>query len=238
MSRIAIFSVLCAAACAHDHFNRRDVGEMKNASPAVSPWPGPAADPVAATESVVDRVHGTAVQVYAKVSADKISVVSGVLAGGGLVLTDLRALLVEGPDGDLKPAARIAVLTVGGVFPARIIGGAPGADVAVLELPVPARGLEGSPLAEKAASPGDHLLAVRASLQGEELAFDVIGFSIERAGRGLPATFAGAPVFDAQGELAGLLVNANEREITLVPAPRLLQILDGIHPAAQADEHI
>jgi len=51
MRRFAAISLLCAAACAHDHaFDRREVGAMKNASPAVSPWPGPVSDPIAAGE--------------------------------------------------------------------------------------------------------------------------------------------------------------------------------------------
>src|SRR3954471_22237538 len=48
MSRLAAVLLLGAAACAHDHaFDRREVGAMKNASPAISPWNGPEVDPVA-----------------------------------------------------------------------------------------------------------------------------------------------------------------------------------------------
>lgn len=51
--RVAAILFLGLAACAHDHvLNRREVGAMKNASPAISPWTGPEADPIA-----VGQVH-------------------------------------------------------------------------------------------------------------------------------------------------------------------------------------
>ena len=252
MSRVAAISLLSAAACAHDHaFDRRDVGEMKNSTAAVSAWPGPVADPIAdasthgTVSAVVDHVHETTVEIIATTPEGKTQVASGVLAGGGLVFTDLRALLVEGPDGDLQPADEIAVLTVRGALPAHIVGGALDARVAVLELPEIARGLEGTPLAEGPS--GDPLLALRASRQGSELAFAVIRFSLRpsedalnlRSARGLPVSFAGSPVFDMRGTLAGLLVGGSDGAIALVPPARLLQILDGVHaPSQQADDHI
>jgi hypothetical protein len=75
-------------------------------------------------------------------------------------------------------------------------------------------------------------IAVRASRQGPSLVFDAIGFSVERAGdplgsqsaRGLPINFAGAPVFNARGGLAGLLVGPSGHDIALVPAARLQKI--------------
>jgi len=243
MIRVAAVLLLGVAACAHDHaLDRREVGAMKNASPAISPWIGPEVDPVAddaGPEALVNRVHGMAVQVFAG-RAGRINVASGVLAGGGLVLTDLRALLV-----DAQPATEIAVLTTNGAFPARLAGGALDADVAVLELPEEARVLEGPPLAEEI--PADQLLAVRAAKQGTALLFEVIGFSVKqsedalrlRSMPGLPVSFTGAPVFDTGGELAGLLVGPNEHDVVLVPSARLLEILGHVHPAAaQADDHI
>jgi hypothetical protein len=157
MIRVSAILFLGVAACAHDHvLDRREVGAMENASPAISPWIGPEANPIlvgqtdGGPEAVVNRVHGMAVQVFAAGSGEKINVASGVLAGGGLVLTDLRALLVEDLGGGLQPAAEIAVLTMKGAFPARLAGGALDADVAVLELPEAARALEGPPLADAA----------------------------------------------------------------------------------------
>ena len=243
MSRLVAVLLLGASACAHDHaLDRHEVGAMKNASPAISPWTGPAVDPVAAQgpEAVVDRVHGMAVQVFAANALKKIDIASGVLAGGGLVLTDLRALLVDG-----QPATESAVLTIQGVFPARIVGGAIDAGVAVLELSEAASVLEGPPLAEQTS--GEQLLAVRASKQGTSIGFEVIGFSVKPSPDafriqpmpGVPIGFAGAPVFDAGGELAGLLVGPNERDVVLVPSPRLLEILGQVHPpAVRADDHI
>jgi hypothetical protein len=199
-------------------------------------------------EVIADRMHTKAVQVVASGGGEKVSMASGVLAGDGIVLTDLRAVLAESPGGVLEPAGAIAVVTAVGVFAARLVGAAVDVDIAVLELPQAARGLEGPPLAEGPSESGDRLLAIRASIQGAALFFDVIGFSIERvdgdpdrshATPALPNTFAGAPVFDAQGALAGLLVNPTEQTGVLVPAARLRQILTRArHPAPQVDDHI
>jgi hypothetical protein len=137
------------------------------------------------------------------------------------------------------------VLTTTGAFPARLVDGALDADVAVLELPESGRALEGPPLAE--GTSGDRFLAVRAWKQGAALLFEAIGFSMKqsqdalglRSAPGLPITFAGAPVFDTRGELAGLLVGPSERDVVLVPSARLRQILGRVHPSApQADDHI
>jgi hypothetical protein len=50
VTRIAVVLLLGIAACAHDYraLDRREVGAMENASPVISPWAGPAADPIAA----------------------------------------------------------------------------------------------------------------------------------------------------------------------------------------------
>ena len=254
MTRFAAISFMFAAACAHDHaLDRGQVGAMKNASPAISPWAGPAADPVgeesadAPVVAVVDRVHGMVVQVFAARGPEKINTASGVLAGGGLVLTDMRALLFEGTAGSMQVATEIAVLTSKGAFPARLVDSALDAGVAVLELPEAASELEGPPLAQGSGDVGDQLIAVHASKQGPAIVFDVIGFSVERtanplrlrAAPGLPIAFAGAPVFDAGGELAGLLVGPTGQDIIFVPPARLLQILARVQsPAVQVDEHI
>jgi hypothetical protein len=49
MGRVAAIFLLLAAGCAHDRaLDRREVAAMENASPAISPWAGPPADPIAA----------------------------------------------------------------------------------------------------------------------------------------------------------------------------------------------
>ena len=198
--------------------------------------------------AVADRMHTMAVQVVASGGGEKVNVASGVLAGDGIVLTDLNAVLQQGDGGLPEPAGEIAVLTTKGVFPARIIGAAPDVDVAVLELPLAARGIEGPPLADGPSASGDQLLAIRALKQGAELLFEAIGFSIAGADGDadrlqstsvLPLTFAGAPVFDARGALAGLLVSRNEHDGLLVPAARLRQILTRARTAVgQVYDHI
>jgi len=175
---------------------------MKNASPAISPWAGPAADPVgeesadAPVVAVVDRVHGMVVQVFAARGPEKINTASGVLAGGGLVLTDMRALLFVGPAGSMQVATEIAVLTSKGAFPARLVDSALDAGVAVLELPEAASELEGPPLAQGSGDVGDQLIAVHASKQGPAIVFEVIGFSVERTGN--PLQLRAAPALPHQ----------------------------------------
>ena len=198
--------------------------------------------------AVADRMHTMAVEVVASGGGEKVNIASGVLAGDGIVLTDLNAVLQQGDGGLPEPAREIAVLTTKGVFPARIIGAAPDVDVAVLELPLAARGIEGPALAEGPSASGDQLLAIRALKQGAELLFEAVGFSIVRADGDadrlqstsvLPLTFAGAPVFDARGALAGLLVSRNEHDGLLVPAARLRQILTRARTAVgQVYDHI
>jgi Trypsin-like peptidase domain len=201
-----------------------------------------------ALEEIADRMHVLAVEVVASGGDEKVNFVSGVLAGDGIVLTDLRALLVQAPGGILEPSSEIVVLTAKGVFPARIIGAALDVDVAVLELAQAGHGLEGAPLAEKPTASGDSLLAIRAANQGTSLLFEVISFSIEQAEGdahrlqatpAVPNTFAGAPVFDADGALAGLLVSPREQDGLLVTAARLRQILTRARAAVpQVDDHI
>jgi hypothetical protein len=268
MSRLAPVSLVLSlglAACAHDHaLDRGDVGGMKNDSPAISPWSGPIhSDPIApgvtdaalipdfqqpSLEEVADRMHTMAVQVVASGDGENVSAASGVLVGNGIVLTDLGAVVVKNSDGVLQPASEIAVLTAKGMFGARIVEAALDVNVAVLELPQAARLFEAPPLAEGPSASGDQLLAIRASKQGAALLFEAIGFSIERsegdahrlrATTVLPITFAGAPVFDARGALAGLLVSPGEEEGLLVPAARLREILARVRAAGPpVDDHI
>jgi hypothetical protein len=145
-----------------------------------------------------------------------------------------------------EEASCSAVRTTEGVFPARLVGGAIDSGVAALELPEPARALEGARLAERPS--GDHLLSIRASPgEGAALVYDVIGFSIKpsddalraQSAPGLPFSFAGAPVFDAGGSLEGLLVGPSGQEMVFVRAARLMQILARVHqPAPQDGNHI
>jgi hypothetical protein len=183
-------------------------------------------------------MHTMAVQVLASGGGENVSVASGVLAGDGIVLTDLRAVAVAKPGGVLQPLDQIAVATAKGLLAAHVVGAALDVDVAVLELPQAASGLEGPPLAEEPSGSGDRLLAIRASQQGSQLLFEVIGFSIDQVDGDahrlqstpvLPVNFAGAPIFDADGSLAGLLVSPSEQNGLLVSAARLRQILARIH---------
>jgi hypothetical protein len=268
MSRLATLSLalsLGLAACAHDHaLDRGDIGGMKNESPAISPWSGPVpSDPIApgithaalipdfqqpSLGEIADRMHTMAVQVVASADGENVNAVSGVLVGKGIVLTDLGAVVMKNSEGVLQPAGEIAVLTAKGMFGARIVDAALDVNVAVLELPRAARLFEGPPLAEGPSASGDRLLAIRASKQGAALLFEAIGFSIERAGGEahqlqattvLPIAFAGAPVFDARGSLAGLLVSPGEQDGLLVPAARLREILARVRTAEpQVDDHI
>jgi hypothetical protein len=254
MTRVAGIVFLDVLACAHDPaLGRHGARAAKNVSTALPPWPDP--DPLATAsvdtplKELVGRVHGMTLEVVAASSREKINVASGVLARGGLVLTELRAVLVEGSDGDLQPAAEIAVLTTKGSFPARLAGVDAGVGVAVLGLPEAAGVLEGPRLAESSPGGADQLVALRASKKGPALLFEAIGFFMPgsddplrpRSAPGLPASFAGAPVFETHGQLAGLLIAGSKNNVLMVPAERLLEILDAVHltdDAPLVDEHI
>jgi hypothetical protein len=242
MSRVAGIVFLGVAASAHESaLSPHERRPVKNVSTALSLWPHE--QPLATgsfdapVERLVGRIYGMALEVVAASSPEKINVASGVLAGGGLVLTELRAVLVEGSDGGLQPAAEIAVLTTKGAFRARLAGGDARVGIAVLKLPESAEALDGPPLAEASPRSADQVVALRASKKGPALLFEAIGFSMPssedslrpRPAAGLPASFAGAPVFDGRGKLAGLLVAGSRNDIRLVPAELLLEILDAVH---------
>jgi hypothetical protein len=169
-----------------------------------------------------------AVAIVARASAGDVTVSTGVLAGGGVVLGDLRSVMFDSRDGGIEPALEVTVATAKGTFQARIVGAAPGVDVAVLLLPQEALAWDGVPLAESAPSTGAALVAIRAARPDSPL--QAFQFSLEGArtmllSSAVVADLAGAPVFDGRGDLAGLLVSPDRRNIRFVSASELQQIL-------------
>ena len=196
---------------------------------------------------IAEHAQSMVVQVLAGEDPEDVQLASGVLAGGGIVLTDLRAVLVRQPDGGVAPASNIAVETAKGVFAAHLVAVAIELDVAVLRLPDAALALDGLPIAEEPAGAGDPLVAIRASRGHGGLAFEAIDFSVELADRDgsrlrstpeLPVSFAGAPILDAHGSLAGLLVTSDEEHGLLVPAVALREILRRVRTQAQPSDDI
>jgi S1-C subfamily serine protease len=171
---------------------------------------------------VADRVHALAVLVQARAPielADKTgrvvrtatqSASSGVLMGGGLVLTDLRAVAMR--IGDRLQAAPTINVQIDGVgsFAARLIGADASSGVAVLRLPDAPGGLAGAALAKGDPLAGDAVLAL--GIEGREVT--AVGVVLEQSSdklqtkQPLPEQFWGGPLFDAHGDLVGLALPA------------------------------
>ncbi len=185
--------------------------------------------------AVADRVHELAVQVRARalvsIAGDKgepevheaTSAASGILVGGGLVLTDAGSVMLPSGDG-AEPAASIGV-AVGeiGILSAQVVTADLHLGVAVLRLPDAVGELPGVRFAEDPPRPGDVLIAVGA--HGDSLrAVDATLAGSDRAGlhlsADLPREFRGAPLFDDHGLLVGMV----ERD-RAVPAARLEELL-------------
>ena len=191
--------------------------------------------PRPALQALADHVHEYAVLVTA--GADETGV-SGVLIGDGLVLTELRAVVSQ----DLRGVVvkeDIRVVAAGARVAARMIAAAPDANVAVLQLAAGADSSRAPALAAGPAEAGDPLLAVRASLGGPAtILYDAVEVRIEpgtsageppRMRAALPAGFAGAPVFDARGDLAGLNVMITDTIGVLIPAEALRRLIARVH---------
>lgn len=172
---------------------------------------------------VADKVHALAVLVQARAPielADKTgrvvhtatqSASSGVLMGGGLVLTDLRAVAMR--IGDRLQAAPTINVQIDGVgsFAARLIGADSSSGVAVLRLPDAPGSLPGAALAKGDPLAGDAVLAL--GIEGREVT--AVGVVLEQQSsdklqtkQPLPEQFWGGPLFDAHGDLVGLALPA------------------------------
>ena len=157
--------------------------------------------------AVADRAHAWTVFVTASGGGVKSSA-SGVLIGGGLVLTDLHGLLTREPGGAVVPAEITVVVDGVGPLPARLAGIDAALGIAVLRLPDQARGLPGAAIAAVDPDVADELLAMGT----DGTSVNVLGVKVDhieggvmlRTSAALPASFRGGPLFDARGNLAAL----------------------------------
>jgi S1-C subfamily serine protease len=200
---------------------------------------------------VADRVHALAVLVQAQVPIELTdqsghvvrtatqSASSGVLMGGGVVLTDLRAVAIRVGEGRLKVAPAINVQIDGaGSFAARLIGADASSGVAVLRLPDAPGGLAGAALAKGDPAAGDAVLAL--GVQGRQVT--AVGVVLEQSSdklqtkEPLPEPFWGGPLFDAHGELVGLALPAPDAPPPAAPPTQTPGEPPAATPAQTPDE--
>lgn len=205
--------------------------------------------PLIDLQTVADRVHSLTVEVRARAFvsngrsgeglhvAEALSVASGALLGDGLVVTSLSSVALRRSDGELEPAAEIEVtIDDVGTLPARLVGGDLASDVAVLRLPDQARALSGATLADDDPTAGERVIAI--GVEGD--AVRVVAVSVDRVepngtrdrlytDRALPPPFAGGPLFDSAGHLAGVNTATTADPGLAAPASVLRALLLRMH---------
>ena len=188
-------------------------------------------------KSVADHVHSLTVLVRGRAFVARrdheghlrvnegSSAASGVLVGGGFVVTDLSTVTLPGKDGIPEPVAAIEVAIADvGTVPAQVASLDPDLGVAVLRLPDETRQLPGAVLAREERGETDGYIAIGAN--GTRLtAWPVLagrGGSRLAIDRALPDLFRGGPLFDGHGRLAGVIVGAS----AAIPISQLRPLLD------------
>jgi len=164
--------------------------------------PGPAKQ----LKEVADRLHETVIEVHGTAAAAAGVVTptfgSGVLIGGGLALTTLHTVAGGG---------NVEVQVQGaGTLVAKVVGGFPQIDLAVLRLDN-AAALPSAPLADQPPAVGDALIAMGT----DEDAVSAVGVSVAAVNgdllvlagnRRVDSRFWGGPIFDTQGRLVAIVV--------------------------------
>lgn len=150
-------------------------------------------------KDVADRFHDTVIEVRATGAAVPMYG-TGVLIGGGLALTTLHTV---------SSAGAVEILVQGGApVAARVVGGFPHVDLAVLRLDAPGA-LPSAPLADQAPAVGDALIAMGT----DEDAVDAVGVNVAAvkgdllvlaSTRRVDSRFWGGPIFDTQGRLVAI----------------------------------
>ena len=164
--------------------------------------PGPAKQ----LKEVADRLHETVIEVHgtavAAAGVETPTFGSGVLIGGGLALTTLHTVAGGG---------NVEVQVQGaGTLVAKVVGGFPQIDLAVLRLDN-AAALPSAPLADQPPAVGDALIAMGT----DEDAVSAVGVSVAAVNgdllvlagnRRVDSRFWGGPIFDTQGRLVAIVV--------------------------------
>ena len=164
--------------------------------------PGPAKQ----LKEVADRLHETVIEVHGTAAAaagvETPTFGSGVLIGGGLALTTSHTVAGGG---------NVEVQVQGaGTLVAKVVGGFPQIDLAVLRLDN-AAALPSAPLADQPPAVGDALIAMGT----DEDAVSAVGVSVAAVNgdllvlagnRRVDSRFWGGPTFDTQGRLVAIVV--------------------------------
>ena len=161
---------------------------------------------------------------------EAVSEASGVLVGEGLVVTTLHAVALPGSDGQPRPVSEVQVVVAGlAAFPARVAALEPVLGLAVLELSGPTEHLGGAALARLPAGAGDALIAVAClgdRWSAVEAAVEDGGPLRLRTAAPLDSRFWGAPLFNREGELAGLLTPDARGQTALIAADLIRALLE------------
>ena len=162
--------------------------------------------PAKQLKEVADRLHETVIEVHGTAAAaagvETPTFGSGVLIGGGLALTTLHTVAGGG---------NVEVQVQGaGTLVAKVVGGFPQIDLAVLRLDN-AAALPSATLADQPPAAGDALIAMGA----DEDAVSAVGVSVVAvngdllvlgSNRRIDSRFWGGPIFDTQGRLVAIVV--------------------------------
>ena len=157
-------------------------------------------------KAVADRLHETVIEVRGTAAAaagvETPTFGSGVLIGGGLALTTLHTVAGGG---------NVEVLVQGaGTVVAKVVGGFPQIDLAVLRLDN-AAALPSATLSDQPPAVGDALIAMGT----DEDAVNAVGVSVAAVNgdllvlagnRRVDSRFWGGPIFDTQGRLVAIVV--------------------------------
>jgi S1-C subfamily serine protease len=178
-------------------------------------------DPADAFKALADRLHATAIDVRAGAPAqadsggsrlEMVAHGTGTLLRGGLAITSLHAVAVPDASGKMTPLPHVEVwIPDQEPVQARVIAGAPQADLALLELPSSLSSLEGAELADGPPAIGEPLVAMGIDDEGvvvvgaavEALDGDLIALAGKKL---LDSRFWGGPLYGADGKLAGVVL--------------------------------
>jgi S1-C subfamily serine protease len=176
-------------------------------------------------KDVADRLHATVIEVRSSAAAsadvETATYGSGVLIGDGLALTTLHTVSGGGKIEVLAPA--------GGTVTAKLAGGFPQIDLAVLRLD-DAAALPSAPLADQPPAVGDALIAMGTdddvvTAVGVTVAAINGDLLVLASNRRVDSRFWGGPIFDTQGRLVaiGIATLAQPGAVTAAALRTLLE---------------
>jgi S1-C subfamily serine protease len=160
-------------------------------------------------KAIADRLYATVVQVEGSEARQVVARGTGVLIGDGLAVATLHSVAVPAGTG-MTVCRDVRVLVPNaGAIDAQVIDALPDLDLALLRLAVEGDALAGAALATELPAVGDRMVALGAG--NDEIAgVGVIVSQVEgdvltlASRRMLDSRFWGGPLFDSNGQLAGI----------------------------------